>query len=169
MKPPWTTTVATVALSLTLAGCFTQMRGPAARTMWFREEEYDPYRVPGDASIEGQAFLKTRGGDVKYGAGNEVVLNPATSYSSEWYDRSVVRGEALEAPDLRATSFVRTMIADGEGRFRFENLTPGDYYLACRIVWEVPGSAFSQNYTGGIAHAEAHVDSGKTTKVILTR
>lgn len=147
--------------SLCAVGC-----GPAARQATFNEAEYLPYGHPGSASIAGQAFLKTRSGDVKYGAGNDVYLNPVTSYSTEWWNRSVVRGEKLEPPDDRAGRYLKTVIADGEGRFEFKNLPPGDYYVFCPVYWEVP-AGYVSSITGGNTGVKVSLKSGERANVIL--
>ncbi len=46
----------------------------------YDSEVAEAYLLAGTASINGQAFLKTRGGDVKLGAGNAVMMTP----DDEW-------------------------------------------------------------------------------------
>ncbi|MDF0674341.1 MAG: hypothetical protein P0120_08370 [Nitrospira sp.] len=38
----------------------------------FSVNDFEPYKTKGQGKIYGQAFLKTRGGDVKIGAGDTV-------------------------------------------------------------------------------------------------
>ncbi len=50
------------------------------------------YLVSSNSKLVGQAFLKTRSGDVKFGAGSIVYLYPAVEYSNEinsipWYEK----------------------------------------------------------------------------------
>ena len=52
----------------------------------------------GTGTITGQAFLKTRGGEVRFGAGNMVLLIPSTPYTEEDYVRAVVNNETLKEP-----------------------------------------------------------------------
>ena len=40
----------------------------------------------GNCNLEGQAFLKTKGGDVKTCAGEEVILMPYNAYTQELYN-----------------------------------------------------------------------------------
>lgn len=141
---------------------------PKPRMVAFDAEDFAPYANAGTGAIEGQAFLRTRGGDVKVGAGSEVALNPVTGYTREWFDRKIVGGEAIESADARAARFSRTCIADAEGRFRFEGLAPGAYYVACRVEWEV-NYGHSLQPAGGIAYAQVRVEDGKTTRAIVTR
>lgn len=144
-----------------LAGCNT----PKDRLATFDPAEYEPYAKSGSGVIVGQAFLRTRSGEVRYGAGQNVHLNPVTSYSTEWYERWVCGSDVLKPADERASNYSRQAIADGEGRFRIEGLPAGEYYVACWIFWEY-GSGIE---TGGVAHAKVKVQSGQTTNAIVTR
>jgi hypothetical protein len=137
------------------------------RQAQFNPEEYAPYDAQGSSSIHGQAFLKTRGGDVKYGAGNDVLLMPVGSYSTEIWKVSVVQGNRLaEDTDERFKKYIRQTVADGEGRFRFENLSSGEYYAMSYISWEVP-STTGLKKTGGWAGAKIKVGEGEKVETIL--
>jgi hypothetical protein len=140
--------------------------GPQPRLATFNESEFARYRGAGTSVISGQAFMKTRSGDVKYGAGNQVFLTPVTSYTNEGWERSIIKGEKLVPPDPRLQEFRRQTTADGEGRFTFESLPSGDYFVTCGIVWEVP-IPYSTMQTGGIVGAQVHVDPGKQAKIVL--
>lgn len=155
-----------VLLLTIICGCAPAIH---SRLMSFNEAEYAPYSGAGTASIYGEAFLKTRGGDVKKGAGNKVFMNPVTSYSTEWYQRQIIGGQILEQPDQRALPFFRETIADSDGRFEFQNLPAGEYYLACPITWEVPIGYGNMMPTGGFAHGRIKVEPGERVRVILTR
>lgn len=159
-------------LPVVCAGCATMYPAPpppAPRQAVFNEAEYAPFGEPGTGSIAGQAFLKTRSGDVKLCAGEQVILNPQTSYSTEWFNVSILQERAIATGDPRAQQFTRFAIADGDGRFRFAGLPSGDYYLVCRVTWEVP-SAYGGGLTttGGPAYATATVRENVTTEVVLT-
>lgn len=143
--------------------------GGAERKRPFVRLEYDPYHADGTGSIEGQAFLKTRGGDVKFGAGNLVHLKPVTSYSQEWFEREIMRGESLAAPDPRADHYHWTTRADGFGGFRFDGLPPGEYYAACSIHWEFPDGQGGTRRAGGWAWARVRVEDAEESRAILTR
>ncbi len=140
---------------------------PRPRHAQFEPAEYEPFKKPGSGSISGQAFLKTRGGDVKYGAGDPVHLNPVTTYSTEWWDRCVLGTENLEKSDSRAEATYKCATADGSGNFRFDHLPPGDYYVACWITWEAP-TGFGLTRTGGVAHGRVSVKEGEESRVVIT-
>jgi len=157
------------------AGCAVPPPPVIQRQATFIEAEYAPYAGEGDATITGQAFLKTRGGDVKYGAGCVIGLNPVTTYSSEWFQKVILEGLNLSPRDERAVAYHREMMGDGEGRFRFEKLPAGEYYLTCWISWEVDSGyrdrlgMGSTVQTGGVAYAQVRVGTGETVNVIVTR
>ncbi len=140
--------------------------GAAPRRRHFISLEYDPFRADGAGSISGQAFLRTRGGDVKFGAGCLVHLMPVTTYSEEWFEREILGGEALEPADPRADHFHWTTRADGFGGFLFQALPAGDYYLACRIVWDVRDGRGGFVPAGGWAYARTKVGDGETRAVV---
>ena len=156
-----------------LEGCAAR---PVPRRAAFNEAEFQPYAGSGTSTIQGQAFLKTRGGEVRFGAGNTVYMVPATSFTREWYDRAVVGGVNLGAADPEAQSriaqYERRTTADGNGNFEFRNIPAGEYFITCNIVWEVPystGYTVQTTQTGGTAHAAVKVGPGETVKAVVTR
>jgi hypothetical protein len=116
-------------LVVALAGCAANPP-PAPRQVSFDSTEYAPYSRSGTARITGQVLFRTETNEVKPGTGKKVILSPVTSYSTEWWVHEVVGGQRLQPGDARATPFQRTATADLQGRFRFEDLPPGEYYLA---------------------------------------
>jgi len=62
-----------------------------------------------------------------------------------------------------------TTIADAEGRFIFENVPPGRYYLTTVITWEIPSYGSYTQMTGGVVCKRIEVDNGERVDVILTR
>ena len=154
-------------LCLATAGCLrVQPVEVIPRHAPFVPSEYEPYDRPGTGSITGQAFLKTRGGEVRFCAGEPVSLNPVTTYSREWWNVVVLGRRELAPPDSRAERYHRTTIADAEGRFQFRNLPAGEYLAACYVEWEVPG-ARSLEATGGWAGAQVKVENGTVAEPIL--
>jgi len=157
-------------LALAMFGCAAPKSNP--RHVSFIESEYAPYRAEGTGSVLGQAFMRTRSGDVKYGAGCTVTLNPVTSYSTEWFDRAVLNQEWIEDGDARAGAYARTTLADGEGRFRFDRLPAGEYFVVCPVVWEYVDATMQPAVvlpTGGMAYARATVRDGESVNVVVTR
>ena len=133
----------------------------------FDESELQPYSKNGTSTISGQAFQKTNGGDVKFGAGNEVSLIPVTSYTTEmaqaWRNRSWPGDPPQTNPQLQ--KYVRQVVADGNGNFEFQNVPAGNYYVVCPIFWRVPNEIVP---TGAVALTQTHVNAGQTVKVVVT-
>src|SRR5690606_1236593 len=128
---------------LALSGCVTTQTPvkDVAMQNQFSAADLEPYAHAGTASIIGQAFLTTRGGDVKVGAGREVVLLPATVFVKEamtHIDRGY-RPAAYQAARAEIHKVARTTIADAEGRFEFVGVPAGDYILQTEITWQVSG------------------------------
>jgi hypothetical protein len=110
---------------------------PAPRTAAFQEAEYQPYAGAGEGSVSGQVSMRTGENYVTSGGGcKEVLLEPVTSYSTEWFEREVMKNEPLGAPDPRTLTYRRTTQTDGTGYFHFERLPPGSYYVACLVRWD---------------------------------
>lgn len=150
------------------AGCATLQ--PVER-MPFPEDEYNALPTTGTGTVAGQAFLKTVGGDVKTAAGNTVILNPVTSYSEQAY-AAFSAGRQLDPvePDTRLYKYARTTTADGEGRFEFSNVPPGEYFIATSVVWQAPvGYRGTMRVQGGLVFKRVRVGDGEAVKVIITR
>lgn len=160
-------TLFAICVSLFLSSC-AGMLPPVKRNVAFSEEMFAPSLAKGTATISGQAFLKTRSGEVKFGAGNEVVCVPVNEYTNETQMRGVVNGENLESPPPAYFKYRRTVIADGNGNFEFKELPAGEYYVSCIIRWEY-ATQYGAMPTGGVASAKVKVADGESVKVIVTK
>lgn len=156
----------TVSLVLFLVGCATAGPPPVPRPLRGPADPSEYTAFDGDGSLElrGQAFLTTRGGEVRVGAGRQVTLDPATTYSREWFLRfggDLDEFGALPAdPTFGAAR--RTTTADAEGRFTFSRLVPGTYLLRTTVTWEVGGAL-----QGGVVARVVRIAEGETEEVIL--
>ena len=110
--------------------------------------------------------MKTKGGDVKYAAGNDIFLIESNRYTDELFSASM-SGKRVDTssinPSLRG--YVKKAIGDGEGRFHFDNLAPGRYYVFTTIKWNVN----KYRTTGGDVIKGVNIPDGKTIDVVLTR
>lgn len=160
-----------IAASLTLAatilaGCQMPYSGPTERTVAFPASEYNELEKTGTSSITGQLFLRTRAGDVKYGAGSEIAVAPVTTYSRE-ATMMIIHGKTPATADPRASEYTRRTIADGSGRFSVENLPAGEYYVAGGVFWEVPGSYAPRQ--GSMVVQQISLTEGETKDIMLTK
>src|SRR3989339_406044 len=116
----------------------------------FTEDELAPYAKNGTATVVGQAFLKTQGGNVKYAAGNKITLMPVTSYTTEIVTAATSETYSkIDNLDPRFGKYRRDSLADGEGRFVFNDIPSGNYYVLTHLTWKVPGPYGSLLSTGG--------------------
>lgn len=118
----------------------------------------------GSATIEGQAFLKTQGGEVKVAAGNEVQLIPMCAGSTLWLAKQIKYLKAVQL-DTTVKGATRTTTADGDGRFRFTQIPPGDYYAVSSVWWRVPGK-YQQE--GSYIAKQVHASNGQTASIVVT-
>ena len=159
-----------LAICITCYGCAPLPTQQLVSRMPFPEQEYQALPTSGNAIVKGQAFLKTRGGDVKTAAGNAVILNPVTSYSKEWYAKEYLGGVPLEPPDHRLWNYVKKQVADASGRFTFKSVPAGDYFVTTVVTWEAPtGYGGGLQIQGGSVTRRITVKDGDELDVIVTR
>lgn len=156
-----TTAIAGVVVSaLLLAGCVT-------RTL---ETTFDPQaasfiHTSGNGRIEGQAFLRRNDGVVVYAAGSHVTLIPATAYADERIaqvygsGKRAYLGVDFQNDDPRFHDHTRSTKADGEGRFVFDALARGRYYVVTSVYW-------LNGQEGGWFYETATVDDGPVTVIM---
>jgi hypothetical protein len=137
----------------------------------FTEDELAPYDKKGTATVVGQAFLKTKGGDVKYAAGNKVVLMPVTNYTTEIVSAATTQHYGkIDNIEPGLKKYVKVSMADGEGRFEFKDIPPGNYYVCTHVKWQVPTAPYGYlQTTGGDISTTITVGEGEKVKVVLTR
>jgi hypothetical protein len=163
-------------IALILSGCAPTpkfMYAKEPRVPWPAEEYAIIDNWTGANIVKGQAFLKTRGGDVKLGAGNKVYLSPVTSYSTQFVDAIIYKSHGAgvvlvpESPDFRVMNYVKISVADGDGRFTFHDVKNGDYYLYSTVTWETVGSQGTLNLQGGWVIQKVTISEDTRTNFIL--
>jgi hypothetical protein len=154
--------LALLAIVAVLAACATT--SPPQSRMPFPESEYQALAKTGTGIVRGRAFEEAEGGVIKTAAGNEVILNPVTSYSMEWYEKAYLPGRAMVEADPRLSKYIMTQIVDADGRFTFKNVPPGDYFVTTKITWNSPSGR-----RGGTISKRITVKDGHETEVMITR
>lgn len=150
---------------LTVAGC--QPQPQIRMNTPFSITDYENYKGKGTGKIYGQAFLKTRGGDVKTGAGSSVQLWPYTPFMKEMislkdqgyqitnYTQEIVR---------QMLPYMKESIGDANGNFEFMEVPAGEYIIEVNITWLAGNSI-----TGGVVRKPVTLTEGQAVKVILTQ
>lgn len=150
-----------------ISGCATVAAPPP---QWMNQEsteaEYGQYLKSGTASISGQAFLAQQNGGVVKAAGRTVTLDPATSMGNEWWGKAgkLWVNRALTPPSIGFNKARRITTADADGKFRFQDVPAGKYYVRTEVTWEVGGYYPLQ---GGLVGKLIEVGDGKNIEVIL--
>ena len=68
------------------------------RKQAFVESDYLSYVGKGNCNIKGYAFTKTSGGQTIYAPpGDTVIMDPVTSYTDEWYNQYILKGEPISS------------------------------------------------------------------------
>ena len=129
------------------------------------EREYAPYRERGSARITGQVTMTTSAGTTLVGSACQVRLTPVTDDSTRYIQDVVLKGGTTPwKEDADAVWWVTA--ADEEGRFAFEEVPTGSYYLTCPVAWRdsVDGSAQQR-----ILWAQTSVTGNGSANVTVSR
>lgn len=169
-------TLSAVALSAALAGCALPPLGPfgpsepaPGGTVYRIDTPYDKTLAArllanGPNTVTGSASVRQRNGTVVTCAGQPAFLVPATDYAR-------IRVRALYGSDERGASLdgrsyrfdpdppeysklVRQAQCDANGRFRFDRVASGSFFLTAVVRWQegerrAGGSLMQQVTTGG--------------------
>ena len=89
----------------------------------FRSEDWKLGLETGNCKLTGQALLRTKGGDVKTCAGEEVILMPYNPYTEELYSVGK-QGGFSEASNFEPSikNYLKVTTCDDDGDFEFDNL-----------------------------------------------
>ncbi len=137
--------ISVLSVSL-LAGCAASLPPPGAAEARFDAREAAFIHRKGPSTLRGQAFLKRTTGTVVYSAGETIRLIPATAYAKArmnrlYGGRKFVPAQSVPkvTPDPDYARHTRSTVADPQGRFIFENVAPGAYFITAQAVWKEQG------------------------------
>ncbi len=150
-----------------LAGC--QSTTSIQTQSSFNPGEAAFIKKDGKGVIAGHAFLKRSTGNVVNASGEIVRLTPVTAYSRERFarlygGRKYVAASSIPKVDVDPVyaSYTRTAKTDHLGRFKFENVAPGRYYVSSQMMWRERGQYLP---SGGAMFDEAVV-TGKEERPV---
>jgi hypothetical protein len=151
-------------LAALATGC-AHATGPAARETSFNEQEYAQYAYAGTGTITGQVVVRGTEGQTQPAQGSQVSLNPVTSYSTEWWNRTVVGGLNLRSADEREQKYLRTAVTDAGGRFMFSDLPRGEYFVVAAL--NTGAAAGSSGPGSSMVGQRVHVTEGGKVELVL--
>jgi hypothetical protein len=128
------------------------------------QREYAPYRGAGTARIAGQVSMTLASGQVLYGAACQVRLTPVTTESTRFMN-DVVKAGSTKDWSNKPDSVWWFAQANDEGRFEFDEVPAGSYYVTCPVAWrDASGSAVQRTLW-----AETTVGPGERVQVLVSR
>ncbi len=153
-------------MAIVAAGCVE--RKPA--TVAFSVAEAAFIKKTGTTTISGHAFRTKPSAVVVNAAGEVVRLIPATAYARERFRNLFGTRKYIphreyprdDNPDPAYAEYTRTTKAESNGRFGFENVAPGEYFLTTQIIWGDEDALFRE---GGLVYDSVTV-TGKETQAI---
>ena len=127
----------------------------------------------GDNVIDGRVFVRLWSGEEVPCAGHTVQLVPQTALARERMDR--LYGEAglrrhvrnpvkLQKPDPRYWDYMREAPCDDQGRFRFEGVADGGYFVVGSVSWR----GLHGHWQAGSLMQAVEVRSGEAVNLVLT-
>ncbi len=131
--------------TLALAGCrsTSETAAPVATVAAFDPAEAGYIKKPGKISIHGHAFWRDDEGGTVNAAGEIIRLVPATKYARERFavlykgQRSLSIGQIPHVDvDPQYADYTRTARAESTGRFEFENVAPGAYFVTAQVRYK---------------------------------
>ena len=127
----------------------------------YNSSEMASYAGTGSATITGQAFSRTRGGDVKIPAGNTIYLVPLTNYTREVLDKYYASAIG-DSNTAHLKPYIRLSTIDAQGNFVFLNVPAGVYRATTVHTWMA-----GNDTTGGEINGDVSVKSGETVRVFV--
>lgn len=126
-------------------------------TVAFSVEEAAFIKKPGTTVVAGHAFRTKASAVVVNASGQVVRLIPATGFSRERFrllfgNRKYIPHTGYprdDNPDPRYAEYSRTTKAEANGRFAFENVAPGEYFVTTQVIWGDEDALFRE---GGVVY-----------------
>lgn len=159
------------ACALLLAGCQSTGAPRPGITVAFSAQEAAFIHKVGSARIDGQAFLVLPGGQSRPAAGETVRLIPATAYARAriahlYKGQKFVR--AADIPNIPAPAQyvenTRSTTANSGGRFQFDEVAPGSYFVVTQKIYRPEGALTPQ---GGAMYENVTIKGSETAKLVV--
>ena len=131
----------------------------------FVEDDFKWSKRQGTGVIAGLGSLRAQGGFLKSAVGEEVTLVAKTPYTDE-----IVAATRTEdffesylnvQKDPNYNQYRLSQTADKDGRFRFENLPAGEWYIVTRVVWYTRDETSQVHLHGGLLWGQISIVEGE--------
>lgn len=163
--------ISMLLFSLFLAGCAQQYTIKNS----FDAREVSWVKSQGKNTIDGEAFLRTNGGEVRTCAGAPVIIVPISTYSTErvlaiynnsekGYRPAFGSGSGFANDDPRFYEYTIRSMCDSTGHFRFKNVPDGSFYVIGSVTWQISPYVVE----GGRLMQKVRVSSGQTKEIIMS-
>lgn len=163
-RRPRTVFPAAVAAIATALLCACPQNPAITRHGILNLQEYAPFQLPGSAVVEGQVVVRVPGGGTFYGADGEVLLLPRVTETEHYVSEVVLPGK-LKLPAQHMNQVRWATTSDTQGRFRFEGLPAGNYYVVCPVAWFDAAGRPDE----AMALGQVSVADGQRATVVVTR
>jgi len=110
-------------------GQVNQVQNAIVQRIAFPEAEYASIARQGSGRVVGHIYLTGATGSKIYGKQTRLYLNPVTSYSTQWFNKSYLGGAKMSKVDSRLFNYLKFTTSDSNGKFEFLNVPSGSYYL----------------------------------------
>lgn len=132
----------------------------------------------GSGTVTGYAFVHARSGRTYTAGGDWITLIPATAYAEE--RMRIIYGGGRARPELSFAavpgavdetyaSLTRREKADMHGKFTFEDVMPGRWFVVATVHWQAYDRDFGVDADHGfLIYDEVVVKPDETAKVVLS-
>ena len=153
---------------VSVAGCVVTTAPTPIRVQGFDAAEVAYIHDVGTDRIEGNAFLRQKGGGVVTCAGEAVRLIPLGQFAKKYFRIRYIEKKAATLDPWDAPAFhdhVRTTRCESDGRFLFTEVAPGSYFIETKVPWVV----YSHGTQGGdVGYALEVRGDGTTNRVVIS-
>lgn len=136
----------------------------------FVEGDFKWSKGKGTGVIAGLGTLRTPGGYIKTAVNEEVTLVAKTPYTDEIVAATRTEGffetYTNVQKDPAYNQYRYTQTADKDGRFRFENLPAGDWYIVTRVYWITRDETSQAHLHGGLLWGQITLLEGQVREDI---
>jgi hypothetical protein len=122
-----------------VVACVVGSSTATAADVQFDAADFAPFAGDGPATLDGEAFAKTKGGELRTCMGETVFLIPANAFSISVINRFAFGTPVAKSWAGPAAPYWRESTCDSQGKFTFAGLPPGNWIAYGEVRWRVLG------------------------------